>query len=115
MTNIRVSVVISIYNSHKALARQTKYLSGLNLPDDIEFIFVDDYSNPPHNIQEHPLRNLRIFATTNKLAWTQGLGRNLGASYALGEYLFFTDIDHILSLEALLVSRHFADDKMTFP
>jgi hypothetical protein len=39
----------------------------------------------------------------------------MGASMAKGEYLFFTDIDHIISREALMESLIFTGDKMVFP
>jgi glycosyltransferase involved in cell wall biosynthesis len=76
----------------------------MNLP--IEIIIVDDGSNPP--IKE------ASYQTGNKLAWTQGLGRNLGVSKAKGEYLFLTDIDHILSKESIEDALNFTGNKMIF-
>lgn len=83
----------------------------MNLPDDIEFIFVDDGSNPPLTGE---MKNLTFYQTNNKLAWTQGLGRNLGASKAKGEYLFMTDIDHVISKEALEDAFNFTGRRMIF-
>lgn len=108
---MKASIIISIYNSHEAVRRQILYFRKMKLPDDVEFIFVDDGSNPP---LKGRMKNLRIIRTNNKLAWTQGLGRNLGASVANGEYLLFTDIDHILSREAIEAVRTFGGDKMSF-
>jgi len=87
----------------------------MKLPDDIEFVFVDDGSNPPLDAKDYQLKNLRIMMTNDKRNWTQGLARNLGAREAIGEYLFMTDIDHILSKEALLAAHDFIGDKMVFP
>lgn len=80
------------------------HFARLNLP--IEVIIVDDYSDPP--IKEATIR------TENKMAWTQGLARNLGAKQATGQYLFFTDIDHILSRGALTDALNFHGNKMIF-
>ena len=111
---MNISIIISIYQSHKILERQIKYFNEMNLPDEVEFIFIDDGSSPAFNIADYKLKNLRIYATNNKLAWTQGLGRNLGAREANGEYLFMTDIDHIISREAIEEVRNFIGDKMIF-
>ncbi|MCK4686637.1 MAG: glycosyltransferase [Candidatus Lokiarchaeota archaeon] len=111
MLKIKISIIISIYNSHGAFERQVKYFNRMNLSDDIEFIFIDDGSNPPLKCN---LKNSRIYTTNNKLAWTQGLGRNLGAEKANGKYLLMTDIDHIISKEAINDVYNFTGDKMIF-
>jgi glycosyltransferase involved in cell wall biosynthesis len=112
---MKISVVIAFYQSYGAVARQVKYFNKMNLADDIEFIFVDDGSNPPHNIADYNLKNLRIHYTNDKRPWTQGLARNAGAKLAQGEYLLMTDIDHILSKEAIMAVYNFTGDKMIFP
>ena len=109
---MKISIIISIYNSHGAFERQLKHFDKMNLPNDIEFIFIDDGSNPPLKINK--LKNSSIYTTDNELAWTQGLGRNLGAKKAKGEYLLMTDIDHILSREAIKNVYDFTGDKMIF-
>jgi hypothetical protein len=60
------------------------------------------------------LKNFYIYYTNDKRPWTQGLARNLGASKAKGEFLFFTDIDHIITKEAIMDVLAFEGDKMTF-
>lgn len=101
---MRLSVVIAVYNSHEIVRRQLLHFKRLALP--LEVIVVDDCSEP--SIVGATLR------TENKLAWTQGLARNAGAAIAKGRYLFFTDIDHILSREALLDALAFEGNKMIF-
>lgn len=107
-----VSIVISILNSHEIVRRQIEHFKQMDLPDDIEFIFVDDGSDPPLRCA---MRNLNLFFTGDKRPWTQGLARNLGALKSKGKYLFFTDIDHIITREALDASLSFIGDKMVFP
>lgn len=112
---IKLSIIIAFYNSHEAVKRQVKHFAQMNLPDDIEFIFVDDGSNPPHDISNYDLKNLKLIHTNDKRPWTQGLARNTGATSARGEYLMMTDIDHILSYESIIASHQFNGDKLIFP
>ncbi|KKT72731.1 MAG: hypothetical protein UW68_C0027G0017 [Candidatus Collierbacteria bacterium GW2011_GWB1_44_6] len=112
---MKLSVIIAVYNSHEAVARQVKYFQAMNLPNDIEFILIDDGSNPPHKIEDYELSNLTLHHTHDKRPWTQGLARNEGVKLAKGDYILCTDIDHILSEEAILDSYRFTGDKMIFP
>lgn len=111
---MKISIVIAILNSHYIVKLQIRHFRSMNLPNNVEFIFVDDGSNPPLNFNMG-LRNLHWYYTNDKRPWTQGLARNLGASKANGEYLFFTDIDHIISKEAIDAVLNFDGDKMVFP
>lgn len=112
---MKLTILIPVYNSHEIVRRQILHFGKMNLPDDIEFIFVDDGSKPPLNRWDYDLKNFTIAHTNDKRPWTQGLARNFGAKIADGEYLFFTDIDHILSYEAIMDAYNFAGDKMIFP
>lgn len=100
----KLSIIISVYQSYEIVRRQLLHFSKIDLP--FELIIVDDGSDPP--IEGASYR------TGNKLAWTQGLGRNLGASKAKGEYLLMTDIDHIISREAIEDALNFTGNKMIF-
>jgi glycosyltransferase involved in cell wall biosynthesis len=112
---MKLSIVIAFYNSHEVVKRQVKHFAKMLLPDDIEFVFVDDGSNPPHNLKDYSLKNLHLVHTNDKRPWTQGLARNIGSRKAKGEYLLMTDIDHVLSYEAIMDSYNFQGDKMIFP
>lgn len=107
---VSLSIVIPVYQSHEALRRQSLYWQSLGLPDDVEIIIADDGSDPPLEAD-----GVRIVRTNNRLAWTMGLARNLGAEHANGEYLLMTDIDHILSREAIMASREFTGARLQFP
>ena len=71
------------------------------LPDDTEFILVDDGSDPPIE---------RSIQTNDFNPWTQPKARNFGASKATGDILLFTDIDHIIDREAVDFGRNFKYD-----
>ena len=101
---LKVSIVIPVFQSHEIVHRQLLHFQKLKLP--VEIIIVDDNSNPT-------IEGARI-RTTNNLAWTQGLARNAGAKIAKGEYLFMTDIDHIISKEAIEDALNFTGNKMIF-
>lgn len=109
-----LSIVIAVLNSHKALIRQARHFKKMNLPDDVEIIIVDDGSNPPLTFSTG-VNNFYIYYTNDKRPWTQGLARNMGAKLAQGKWLLFTDIDHIVSLEAINAVREFKGDRMVFP
>ncbi len=112
---MKVSLVIAVLNSHRVVVRQLRHFKKMHLPRDVEIILVDDGSDPPLNYQNCGLRNFSIYFTNDKRPWTQGLARNLGASKAQGEYLLFTDIDHIITKEAIEDVLKFDGDKMVFP
>jgi hypothetical protein len=112
--NLKVSIVIPILNSHEIVRRQIEYFKKLNLPDEIEIIFMDDGSEPPLSFPDCGLKNFSIVATNDKRPWTENLARNSAAKIANGEYLLMTDIDHILSWEAIKAVQFFTGDKMTF-
>ena len=110
---MKISVVIAVLNSHEIVRRQILHFGNMNLPDEMEFIFMDDGSEPP--LKFSGLKNLSIYYTNDKRPWTQGLARNAGALIAKGEFLFFTDIDHIITKEAIDTVLKFDGDKMVFP
>lgn len=97
---MRVSIVIAILNSHEVVRRQLLHFQKMNLSDEVEFVFVDDGSDPrlfPLGYSGPKLENLTVHETHDFRPWTQPMARNIGARIAQGEYLICTDIDHILS------------------
>ena len=112
---MKLSIVICFLDSHEAVKRQVKYFQKMNLPNDIEFVFVDDGSDPIHKQGDYHLENLRLIHTYDKRPWTQGIARNVGVKHATGEYILCTDIDHILSKEAIMYCYNFKKDKVIFP
>ena len=103
---MKLSIIISVLNSHEIVRRQTLYFEKMGLPDDVEVLFIDDGSNPP-------LQSPYIaYRTNDKRPWTVELARNRGAKIARGEYLLMTDIDYIIPLNAIEAARKLKEDKM---
>jgi len=86
----------------------------MDLPDDIEIIFLDDGSDPPLHDNGIKVKNFTLYPTNDKRAWTVELARNLGAKMAKGEYLLMTDIDYIIPQSAIMDVYNLKEDKMRF-
>ena len=110
---MKISIIITVFESYMIVKRQIKYFKSLNLPDNIEIIFMDDGSEPAIKSNGKP-KNFNIYPTGDKRPWSQACARNLGAIIAEGEYLLMTDIDHILTREAIAAVENFNGDKMRF-
>ena len=103
---MKVSIIMAVLNSQEILNRQMLYYKKMNLPDDVEIIFVDDGSEPPM-IPFIDLKNCTIYYTNDKREWTQPAARNFGAKKAKGEFCIFTDIDHIIPKDTVDIARNY--------
>lgn len=115
-----VSVIMPFLNSDEIVRRTIKYWGRMDLPSDIEFLIIDDGSEPPLRgdnfgllelIEEHSL-NAEIHATNEYRPWTSSAARNWAATIAKGRNLFLVDGDYILSREALERARVFNGDRL---
>jgi len=109
---LKISIVIPVLNSHEVVRRQALHFERIGLPtmNDVEFILVDDGSDPP--LEPRPW--MRLHRTGDKRPWTWALARNAGARMATGEYLLMTDIDHIISADLIESVRNCKVQKMQF-
>jgi hypothetical protein len=83
----------------------------MDLPDDVDIIYLDDGSDPPLQF-DTKLKNFTIHPTNDFRPWTVAFSRNLGARLAKGELLLMTDIDYIIPLEAIELAKTLTEDKM---
>ena len=111
---MKLSIVIAVLDSHEIVRRYLLYLKSIYLTSEAELILVDDGSDPPLQMRHTPCQ-LTILYTHDKRNWTQGLARMKGIESAEGEYIFCTDIDHIISKEAFTFALNFTGDKAVFP
>lgn len=97
-SNIRLSIIIPMYNTAKYIKRclDSCYAQGLS-EDEFEIIVVDDGStDDSYNVVEQvgsEHRNIRLFHQKNQ---GQGAARNLGMDKARGKYIEFLDADDYL-------------------
>lgn len=111
---LHCSIIISVLESYEVVRRQCLHLQGI-VPADWEVILLDDGSDPPLAFPETCSPLFSLIYTRSTRTWTQPEARNLGARISRGRYLFFTDIDHIISNEAVDAVKHFSGARMLFP
>lgn len=112
---MKASIVVAVLDSHEIVRRQILHLERIDLPEDVEIIFVDDGSKPPLTIPHGcRLKNFRIHATNDFRPWTQPIARNTGVKLAQGEYVICTDIDHILTRRLVDFVRTTTHDVVKF-
>lgn len=98
MYNIKISIILPVYNSEKYLTRTLDSLLKQTL-DDFELIIINDASTDNSlnivNKYKNKFKNLKIF----NLKFNEGVhnARNLGLKHATGEYLSFIDSDDFIS------------------
>ncbi len=103
MPDIRVSVVMAVYNSEKYLSEALDSLIGQSLKN-IELILVDDGSEDASLdiLNEYAIKDGRISVLQNKeKADGAAMARNLGVSRAKGEYLSIVDADDFFEPDML--------------
>jgi len=111
--SVKLSIIISVLDSHEVVRRQILHFRKMNLPEEVEIIIVDDYSTPAIKA-DVCCNNLNIIRTEDKRSWSQPCARNFGAKRAEGTTLLMTDIDHVLSKVAVNAALEFDGDKMMF-
>ena len=96
----RCSLIVAVLESYEIVRKQCLWWAQC-LPDDWEVILLDDGSQPPLDVPNVVPRHFSLVLTRDTRPWTQPLARNLGARLARADLLFLTDIDHMLSREAI--------------
>jgi len=94
-----ISVIIPVFNRPSQLDKCIDSLCGQSYPKEkIEILVVDDGSTAPLNQNSFP--------SQVRLIRQEHLGdtaaRNLGAAYAKGDFLFFTDSDCVIAPDTLV-------------
>lgn len=118
---MKLSIIVSIFNSHEIVRRQILHFSKMRIPDDVEILYMDDGSDPPLK-DEIGVRNLRIIPVGNPRDDSDGIfhdgrvsiARNMGARLAQGEFLLMTDIDYIIREADIEAGRNLKHDKQSF-
>lgn len=97
MNNIKVSVIVPVYNCEKYLKKCLDSLVNQTLKD-IEIICVNDGStdNSGRILEEYNDKRIKII---NKENGGQSSARNIGIDIAKGEYIGFVDSDDWVDLD----------------
>jgi len=117
----KLSIIIAVLDSHEVVKRQLLHFERMQFGNDVEFIIVDDGSDPSlndwleKNMQVPVLLNYRLAQTDDNRKWSQPCARNYGAAISNSQKLLMTDIDHILSKESIEFCLESDEDKVMFP
>ena len=95
--SVKISIVIPVYNGAPFIKRCFDRLIKQNFKESFEIIIVDDAStdNSTKLIKRYKLSNLKLFSLPKNLG--QSAARNFGIKKSVGEYIFFQDIDDLVS------------------
>ena len=101
MDNVKVSVIVPVFNTEKYLKECVDSIINQSLKD-IEIIFIDDGSNDNSlSILEEYAKNDKRIKIISKLNEGQGVARNIGIKSAVGEYIAFVDSDDFIRIDML--------------
>ena len=105
----KISIIISVYNGEKYILRLLRSIQN-QLFDNIEIIFVDDYSkdNTTKVIEELKKNDERIILIKLKRNKGTLIARNIGVLKSKGEFLIIPDADDILSKNILRICYYVA-------
>ena len=111
--NIKVSVIMPVYNVESCLEECLDTLMAQSLKE-IEIICVDDGSTDGSSaiLKEKAKKDRRIRVITQKNSGAAA-ARNLGFTYATGEYVLFLDSDDFFSKDMLKKSYECAKEQKT--
>ena len=94
----RLSLITHVYNAQAGIDHHLRLWQQYHpaLLAQLEFIVIDDCSNPPLTVDRGKL-NLRLLRVADDIAWNMPGCRNLGAMQARSDWLLFFDIDNVTS------------------
>lgn len=109
---MKLSIVIPSFCADKHLAKCMDSIAAQNDPD-TEVIIVD--CSPNDAVEQIAANYSFVKFYKEKQRFNPGIGRNIGASYASGEYIVFIDADVELKSDALAnIKKHAATEKRIF-
>lgn len=113
MDNVKVSVIIPVFNAEKYLQHTLDSVLNQTFRD-IEILCVDDGSTDQslEILLDYSSRDNRIkILHQNKKSDGAALARNLGLKFATGEYIIFLDADDLFEPDLIEVSYRVAKEK----
>lgn len=111
MNDVKISVIIPVYNAEKYLKRSLDSVCNQTLRE-LEILLINDESTDSslEICQQYANKDNRI-RIYNKKNEGAGIARNLGLKYAKGDYIAFLDADDYIknSMYNILYNRAIAD------
>ena len=98
-----ISVIVPFYNASHYIKKCIECLKKQNIKKPFEIIFVNDGStdNSLDIIKKLCVPNLKLFSLKKNLG--PAAARNLGITKSSGNYIFFLDVDDIITNDALKI------------
>ena len=103
----RITYVLTYFNNPDMMKVQlaTWHTYPVEIRNAMDFIVVDDCSNPPLYIENANL-NLTVLRVTDDITWNLPGARNLGADFCKTPWLLLTDTDMVLTAENAIKLIH---------
>ena len=109
MNNIKISVIIPVYNTEEYLEETLESILNQTMIDDIEVLMLDDGSNDNSQfIIERYARKYDNFHAFYNENMGSGCERNIGIKEAHGEYVHLMDSDDLLQPRSYEILYDFA-------
>lgn len=113
-----LSVVLHVYNNQNAFDKHINFWKYLpvHITNRIEFICIDDCSDPPLNIKREHL-NCRFFRVLDDIKWNQPGCKNLAAFMAKASWILFIDADMVIEpagFQLILDKIHLLDEAVRY-
>ncbi len=109
MSNIKISVIIPVYNTEEYLEETLESILNQTMIDDIEVLMLDDGSNDySQYIIEKYAREYDNFHAFFNENMGSGCERNIGIKKARGEYIHLMDSDDLLQPRSYEILYDFA-------
>lgn len=113
---VKLSVIIAVLDSHEVVQHQIRQFEKWIWRYPVELILMDDGSELPLDevVEIENSEQIGIIKTYDTRKWSQPAARNYGARIARAEYVLMTDVDHILTEDAIKECLAFTGDKLVF-
>lgn len=100
-TVVEISVIIPVYNGKKHIEKCLTSLKKQTFNKPWEIIIINDCSTDGsvEIIKKYNFKNIKLYSLSRNLG--QSAARNLGIKKALGNYIFFQDVDDLISESSL--------------
>ncbi len=107
-----ISIIIPFFNSEKFIYNCINSINKQTFKKKIEVIFINDCSkdNSLKILEKYQKKYFKIFSLKKNLG--PAAARNVGIQKAKGEYIFFLDIDDLISKNTLSVLYDVAKKKI---